>query len=67
MPRSRTEPETRPTWTEEHRAACEARTVMRWGKAQRSAYYRDVEKKRGRPALDRLIADVKREWERSGS
>ncbi|MCL2656834.1 MAG: hypothetical protein FWD62_05320 [Betaproteobacteria bacterium] len=50
------------TWTEQHRAACEARTVMRWDKDRRNAYYRLVEQKRGKAAMQKLIADVKHEW-----
>jgi len=55
------------TTSETWRAICEARTVMRWPKEKRAAYYEDVQKKRGRAALERLKADVNREWAKSNS
>lgn len=50
------------TWSEAHRARCEARTVMRWPKQERSKYYGMVAEKRGRSAAQRLMADVSEEW-----
>lgn len=41
--------------------------MLEWDKDKRAAYYRDVEKRRGRLALERLLADVKREWAKSHS
>lgn len=50
------------TWSEEYRAACEAREVMRWPGDERKAYYAMVSRKRGSAAVAALIADVNREW-----
>ncbi len=50
------------TWSEAHRAACEAREVMRWPSEQRKAHYAKVKQLRGDAALAALIADVNREW-----
>lgn len=57
-----------PTWGEEHRAACEARTVMQWEKPARSKYYELVQQKRGPAAMQKLKADVAEQWaKREGS
>lgn len=53
------------TWSEAHRAACEAREVMRWPGEKRKDYYAKVRQVRGDAALAALIADVNREWRRS--
>lgn len=50
------------TWSEQYRAQCEARVVMRWPKEKRQAYYRQVAKTRGEAAARALIAAVRREW-----
>lgn len=50
------------TWSEDHRAATEARTVMRWPKADRDRYYAMVTRNRGDAAARALVADVRREW-----
>ena len=50
------------TWSEWHRKACEARTVMRWPKAKRADYYAEVKKKRGEQALAALVAEVNAQW-----
>jgi hypothetical protein len=50
------------TWTEKHRAECEARLVMLWDKPTRLAYYADVKKKRGEAAAQQLIEETKRQW-----
>ena len=54
------------TWSEAHRARCEARTVMRWPEIERKAYYGMVAEKRGRDAARQLVADVSTEWRRGG-
>ena len=53
------------THGEAHRAACEARTVMRWQMAQRQEYYGRVTKARGEPACRRLTADVSAEYRKT--
>lgn len=50
------------TWSEAHRAACEAREVMRWSGEERRAYYAKVRAVRGQDAAAGLIAAVNREW-----
>jgi len=50
------------TWSELHRAACEARLVMRWQSEDRKAYYAKVARSRGPAAANALISDVNREW-----
>lgn len=50
------------TWSEEHRAACEAREVMRWPAEKRREYYARVMACRGAEALADLVESVKREW-----
>jgi len=50
------------TWSEAHRAACEARTVMRWEKERRDGYYAMVRRHRGDMAARALVADVGRAW-----
>ncbi len=50
------------TWGESHRATTEARTVMRWPKADRDRYYAMVTRNRGGAAARALVADVRREW-----
>ncbi len=52
------------TWGESHRAACEARAVLQWPREQRAEYYEKVRRWRGQEAAQRLIADVRREWEK---
>ncbi|WP_454844881.1 DUF7696 family protein [Ralstonia thomasii] len=42
-----------------YRHECEVRTLARWTGQQIAAYLREVEKQRGRPAAERLLADVK--------
>jgi hypothetical protein len=54
------------TWSEAHRARCEARTVMRWPNSERKRYYGMVAEKRGSDAARQLVADVSTEWKRSG-
>lgn len=44
---------------EEHRHDCEVRMLSRWTGPQIAAYLRAVEEKRGGPAADRLLVDVK--------
>ena len=46
------------TWSEAHRALCEARTVAAWSRDKRSAYYKDVDLKRGRKAATELVEAV---------
>lgn len=53
------------TWSEAHRAECEARTVMRWTKKQRTDYYALVAEKRGNDAVMKLVENVKRLWKKS--
>ena len=53
------------THSERHRAACEARTVMRWPRAQMQEYYGRVTKERGDAACQRLTADVSAENRKS--
>lgn len=50
------------TWSEAHRAACEARAVMVWPREKRHEYYGRVKAMRGDAAAAALIADVNREW-----
>ena len=50
------------TWSEAHRAACEAREVMKWSGEERRAYYAKVRAVRGQDAAAVLIAAVNREW-----
>ena len=47
------------TWTEAHRAACEARLVASLPRAQRLDYYERVAKRRGQQAAADLAANVK--------
>lgn len=54
------------TWSEAHRARCEARTVMRWPAQNRKAYYAKVAEKRGDASARQLVADVSTEWRRIG-
>lgn len=53
------------TWAEKHRRECEARTVMRWDKDRRNAYFSDVKKKRGEAAAKELIGEVNEQWKTS--
>ena len=46
------------TWSEAHRALCEAKTVAEWIRDKRSAYYKDVDLKRGRKAATDLVEAV---------
>ena len=46
------------TWSEAHRALCEAMTVAEWSRDKRSAYYKDVDLKRGRKAATDLVEAV---------
>jgi len=50
------------TWGETYRRECEARTVMRWQREQRTTYYAEVRKKRGDAAAQDLVTEVKRQW-----
>lgn len=50
------------TWSEVWRFECEARDIMRKPYDVRTAYYRDVEKRRGKDEKDKLIAEVNRQW-----
>jgi hypothetical protein len=50
------------TWGEKHRKECEARTVMRWSREKRTAYYAAVKTLRGESAVMDLIEEVKRQW-----
>lgn len=52
------------TWSEEWRAQCEARSVMRRPKEERAAYYADVKRYRGEKGLQDLIERVRNEWAR---
>ena len=53
------------TWSEAHRARCEARTVMRWPEMERKAYYVMVAEKRGEEAARKLTLDVSEAWRTS--
>jgi hypothetical protein len=53
------------THSERHRAACEARTVMRWPKGMRQEFYGLVKRKRGEEAAKALAADVSTEYRKS--
>lgn len=55
------------TWSEQYRAQCEAKTVMRWPKEKRQAYYQKVAKTRGEAAAQALIAAVRQEWKEGES
>ena len=55
------------THSEQHRAACEARTVMRWPRAQRQDYYGRVKKARGEKAARELAQNVSEQWSKSGA
>ena len=46
------------TWSEAHRALCEARTVAARSRDRRIAYYKDVDLKRGRKAATDLVGAV---------
>ena len=50
------------THSEQHRAACEARTVMRWPKQRRQDFYALVKKSRGEHAARKLAAEVSEQW-----
>ena len=53
-----------PTWTEQHRLACEARHVLALpSKEQRNQYLADIEEFRGKPAAEQLRAAVVSAWE----
>lgn len=47
--------------SEQHRHECEARTVMRWPREERMAYYGLVADKRGRAAAEALRDEVMRQ------
>lgn len=51
------------TWTETHRHECEAREVLKWDRERRLAYYGQVKAKRGEAAMQRLVDEVKRQWQ----
>jgi hypothetical protein len=55
------------THGEQHRAACEARTVMRWPKHERLSFYGMVRRNRGESAARELLANVSAEWKRQGA
>ena len=46
------------TWSEAHRALCEARTVAAWNRDARISYYKQVDLKRGRKAATDLVEAV---------
>jgi hypothetical protein len=50
--------ETRPTYTEDYRRACEARLVLSWPLAKRRAYLADIERIRGAAAADALRTEM---------
>lgn len=50
------------TWSRQHLEACEAKTLMKWPAEKRAAYYAEVEKKRGRQALEELKRRVGQAW-----
>lgn len=50
------------TWGEEFRRLTEARTVARWQKAEREAFYKLVIKHRGDPAARQLVEDIRAVW-----
>lgn len=47
--------------SEQHRAECEAREVMKWSEEKRKGYYLEVAKQRGVAAKDRLREEVNRQ------
>ena len=53
------------THGEAHRAACEARTVMRWPRGSRQYFYGLVKRLRGETAAKALAADVSAEYRKS--
>ena len=55
------------THGEAHRAACEARTVMRWHRAARQDYYARVSLARGEKAALELAAAVSEQWKKTGA
>jgi hypothetical protein len=55
------------THSEQHRAACEARTVMRWHRAARQDYYARVSLARGEKAALELAAAVSEQWKKTGA
>lgn len=50
------------TWSEDFRRLTEARTVARWPKQDREAYYKLVAQKRGESAARGLYEDIKAVW-----
>lgn len=50
------------TWSESHRAACEALAQLTKPKEARAAYYALVLKHRGQKSLNELRAEVNRQW-----
>ena len=50
------------TWSETFRFECEARDMMQKPFDVRQAYYKDVLKRRGEAAQQRLIKEVNRQW-----
>ena len=50
------------TYSEGWRRICEARTVMRWSKLERKAFYALVAVKRGEMAAMQLMTDVRLVW-----
>lgn len=55
------------THSEQHRAECEARTVMRWHRAARQDYYARVGRARGEKAARELAAAVSEQWKKTGA
>lgn len=51
------------TWSEEFRRLTEARTVMRWAKPEREAFYKLVAQKRGDVAARQLVEDIRAVWD----
>lgn len=54
--------ETRPTYTEAHRRACEARLVLSWPLAKRRAYLQDIERTRGAQSAQSLRDEIQTQW-----
>lgn len=48
------------TWKEHHRATTEARAVLSWPLLERRGYLLEVEKRRGKAAVERLKQDMMR-------
>lgn len=64
MAARQTMPETRPTYTEDYRRACEARLVLSWPLAKRRAYLQDIERIRGASAAQALRTEMEAQFKR---